>query len=187
MALKLATQLNHYHHHQKLLLQVLLLTLQRRQADLTDAGPSGPSGIGSVGAKANNNVKDKVRRKTAKEYKYVSNREGITKTEYLLLAKQCDKLKTPSQHGNARSACWQYFGFQTDSSRGKIINADYYYCKVCLEECQTVTSQARCQTQHANKIQSYTLLTSTNNLTTHLVVKHKLEHCKAAKVNVITK
>ena len=109
---------------------------------LTAAGPSGSSGIESVGDKANNNVKDEVRCKAAKENKYVSNQEGITKTENLLLAKLCVKLKTPSKYGNARFACWQYFGLLTDSRTGKILDAHNYHCKVCLEECQTANPQA---------------------------------------------
>lgn len=129
----------------------------------------------------------KVKRKAANENKYVSNRPNLA-TEKHVLGKLVVKLKDPGSLGNSKSKCWDYFGYLTDTNTGKVLDHNNYYCKVCLEKCQNSApqeAQALFQVHHSNKIKCYSLQTSTNNLTTHLVVAHKLEHCEDVKVNVI--
>jgi hypothetical protein len=109
---------------------------------------------------------------------------ALTRDERRMIKDFVVKVKVPSQHGNAKSNVWQYFGSlhcETDT-QSTVVDAERFYCRNCLDDLH----KAPASQQHISAVQSYKITTSTANLKTHLVVKHGMEDLKDEATKRVT-
>ncbi len=86
------------------------------------------------------------------------------------------KFKVPSQHGNARSICWSYFGHLYSSSKNVIIDEGRFYCRPCLNVEKTAGDKA-----HLSNIKNFSKTSYTGTMALHLSMKHNI--CESADKN----
>jgi len=106
---------------------------------------------------------------------------AMSREERKMVAALTIKLPVASQHGNAKSNVWQYFG-QLCNENGLVLDNERYYCTLCLDEVKKSPSDK----QHISSVQNYKVTTSSGNLVTHLAVKHQLEDVKDEAINRVT-
>lgn len=104
---------------------------------------------------------------------------NMTREERRMVANFTVQLKPASQHGNAKSNVWLYFG--TLCHEGTAVD-DRLYCRLCLQDIQKVPTNK----QHISSVQSYKQTTSTANLISHLAVKHEIIEVKEEAINRVT-
>ncbi len=106
----------------------------------------------------------------------------MSRVERQMVAALTIQLPVASQHGNAKSSVWQFFGKLFHKDDKVVIDEERYYCSVCLDE----VHKSPADKQHISSVQSYKTTTSSGNLITHLAVKHGLEDIKDDTVNRVT-
>ncbi len=79
------------------------------------------------------------------------------------------KLKPLSQHGNLKTAYWNYFGNLCQIEENHVIDKDRQYCSLCFNKQKTLGDKG-----HLSKVCNFVSKTSTGNINLHLSLKHEI-------------
>ena len=89
------------------------------------------------------------------------------------------KLRAASQHGNFKTACWDYFG-QLIDGENNLVDPQRIFCKLCLEEQQKLFNDG-----HISIVLNFADLTSSGNLNNHLRDRHEVATNSEEQINKI--